>query len=193
MPLGPSTGWSRLLGESEEGVWEQRVRSRAGLGWPSVAGKGVQNPPLLFSWTSALRAPPHRTALGWIPSSYWGQLPAKILGQAPRSGRCGFGRGLKVRNRRGLHVRSPDAHPGSEPSLGTLGANRYPELGNGLGGSVALVPGGDRGPVRDGMEGHENGKWKAAWIDATQAYTFLGKDPDLESETSSLARTPELL
>lgn len=59
--------------------------------------------------------------------------------------------------------------------------------------NVALVPGGDRGPVRDGMEGHENGKWKAAWIDATQAYTFLGKDPDLESETSSLARTPELL
>lgn len=123
------------------GRWGRQVfweTSRSGRGWPSATGRSWESSPRLFSWISALSAPAHpypanthRSTLGWILVSDWGQDPGSGL----EEWQVWPWQGAECQKQTGLlcdfYLGNPDAHPGSEPSLATLGMKGHPELGNG--------------------------------------------------------------
>lgn len=131
---GPSVLAAGLGRRGRQVFWE---RSRSGRGWPSATGRSWESSSRLLSWISALSAPAHphpanthRSTLGWILVSSWGQAPESGLEEWQVWPRQGAECQKQAELLCGLYLGNADAHPGSEPSLATLGMKGRPELGN---------------------------------------------------------------
>lgn len=138
-------GWREVAGDR---------RPKGGLGWLIVAGTvqtlyRARNPTSTSLLDLCPAGSPHRPTR--LPHS--SRLGSRL---SLRNGRCGPGRGLCQKQEVlpcGLPSGSPDAHPGCEPSLTTLGVKGRRIRKIGLRGAVVLIQGGIKGSVRDRNSG----------------------------------------